>query len=499
VKFTLGQLISIRHRLRPRCAIHTYSNRYGKAFGNDFVESVSMAKRMIFTLLVMDSIGHNFHGSWRHPRARNREFKKFDLWVDLAKKAEKAKIDAFFFTDVIGVQGEYKGSRDVIFEMAMNVPIGDCTMLLPALARETNDIGFLYTSSVIQHHPFVFARAASTLDHLSDGRIGWNIVTSANESAFRNLGLPGNLSHDDRYAWAKEYVDVTYKLWEGSWDVGAVVNDAEHGIYADPSKVHAINHKGERYSVEGFHLMEPSPQRTPVLAQAGGSPAGLDFASSHAELMFLSAMTLETIAQQVGTVRALARERGRQDGDILFLQGMMFVVGSTDEEAYRKWGELEDFRSQEAQTAYFSSLSGMDLGLYDAATPLEDILDEIPGIRGAFLSLINAWPEESKPTIKDFLTSMSLPQMVVGSPETIAQRLLEYQGAGVDGVQIMNALIPESYDEFFEHLVPVLQEKGLMQHSYRPGTLREKLFGTSDPGISERHPAHSYRGMFCGE
>lgn len=458
-----------------------------------------MAKRMVFTLLVMDSIGHNFHGIWRHPRARNREFKSAELWVDLAKKAEQAKVDAFFFTDVIGVQGEYNGTRDVIFEMAMNVPIGDCTMLVPAMAHATGDIGFLYTSSVIQQHPFVFARAVSTLDHLSNGRIGWNIVTSANERAFRNLGLPGNLSHEERYAWAREYVDVTYKLWEGSWDVDAIVNDPAAGVYADPAKVHNINHEGARYSVEGFNLMEPSPQRTPVLAQAGGSPAGLDFASRHAELMFLSAMSLETITQQITSVRALAREHGRRDGDILFLQGMMFIIGSTDEEAYRKWAELEEFRSQEAQTAYFASLSGMDLGKFDPGTPLEDILEEIPGIRGAFLSMINAWPVGSKPAIKDFLGSLSLPQMVVGSPETIARRLVEYQDAGVDGVQIMNALMPESYEDFFDHLVPVLQDQGLMQKQYRPGTLREKLFGTSDAGINERHPAYRYRGMFCDQ
>ncbi|KUI28374.1 monooxygenase [Mycobacterium sp. IS-1742] len=456
-----------------------------------------MPKRMIFTLLVMDSIGHNFHGSWRHPDARNRDYKRSDLWVDLAKKAEQAKVDAFFFTDVMGVQGEYNGSRDIIFEMAMNVPIADCTMLIPALARETEDIGFLYTSSVISHHPFVFSRAASTLDHLSDGRVGWNIVTSANEKAFRNLGLPGDLSHDERYAWAEEYVDVTYKLWEGSWDVDAIVDDPGKGVYADPSKVHDINHSGERYRVEGFNLMEPSPQRTPVLAQAGGSPVGLDFASRHAELMFLSAYSLETIAQQVGTVRGLARAKGRHDGDILFLQGMMFVIGSTDEEAFRKWGELEEWRSPEAQTAYFSSLSGMDLGRFDPATPLEDIIDEIPGIQGAFLAVINAWPEGAKPTVKDFLTSLSLPQMVVGSPETIAARLLEYQHAGVDGVQVMNAMLPQSYDEFFEHLVPVLQAEGLMQTEYRPGTLRQKLFDAATPDISERHPAHGYRGMFC--
>ncbi|BBZ03441.1 monooxygenase [Mycolicibacterium chitae] len=456
-----------------------------------------MSKRMIFTLLVMDSVGHNFHGGWRHPRARNREYKNFDMWVELAQKAEAAKFDAFFFTDVLGVQGEYDGSRDIVFEQAMNVPVGDCTMLLPVLARETTDIGLMYTSSVIQQHPFSFARQVSTLDHLSNGRVGWNIVTSANERAFANFGVPGGLSHDQRYEWAHEYVDVTYKLWEGSWDVGAVVDDPGRGVYTDPTKVHDIHHVGERYRVEGYNLMEPSPQRTPLLAQAGGSPAGLDFASRHAEVMFLSAFTPEAITQQVDTVRSQARSHGRRDEDILFLQGLMFVVGSTDEEANRKWMELEQWRSQEAQAAYFASLSGMDLGRHDPDTPLEDLIETMPGIRGAFLSLINAWPPGGKPTIGDFLTTMSLPQMVVGSPETIAARLLEFQAAGSDGVQVMNMLMPESYDEFFEHVVPVLQDKGLMQTEYRPGTLRQKLFDTDRPDISERHPAHGYRGMFC--
>ncbi|MEO3760141.1 LLM class flavin-dependent oxidoreductase [Mycobacterium sp. B14F4] len=455
-----------------------------------------MSKRMIFTLLVMDAVGHNFQGSWRHPRARNREFKKFDLWVDLAKKAEQAKIDAFFFTDVLGIQGEYGRSRDVVFEQAVNVPIGDCTMLLPALAHATSDIGLMYTSSVIQHHPFVFARQLSTLDHLSGGRVGWNIVTSANERAFRNLGVPENPTHEERYAWAKEYVDVVYKLLEGSWDEGAVVDDSARGVYIDPTKIHDIHHEGDRYRVEGFNLMEPSPQRTPVLAQAGGSPAGLDFAARHAELMFLSAYSPETIAAQVGAVRTKAREHGRRDGDILFLQGLMFVVGSTDEEAYRKWQELEEYRSQEGQIAYFAGLSGTDLGRYDPQTPLEDLVDEIPGIQGAFRSVINAWPSGSKPTVHDFLTTLSLPQMVVGSPETIATRLVEYQAAGVDGVQVMNVFMPESYDEFFEHVVPVLQDKGLMQKEYRPGTLRQKLFDTDAADISSRHPAFGYRGMF---
>lgn len=455
-----------------------------------------MGKRMIFTLLVMDSVGHNFHGSWRHPASRSSEFSSFDMWVDLAKKAEQAKIDAFFFTDVLGIQGEYNRSRDIVFEQAVNVPIGDCAMLIPALAQQTSDLGFLYTSSVIAKHPFMFAREISTLDGLSDGRIGWNIVTSANERAFRNFGLPGDLSHADRYRWADEYVDVVYKLWEGSWDEGAVVDDAARGVYIDPTKIHDINHTGERYSVEGFNLMQPSVQRTPVLAQAGGSPVGLEFASKHAELMFVSAHTFETIAAQIADVRARARAHGRRDGDILFLQGLNFVVGSTDEEAMRKWQDLEQYRSQEGQVAYFAGLSGTDLGRYDPQTPLEDLVDEIPGIQGAFRSVINAWPAGAKPTVNDFFTTLSIPQMVVGSPESIADKLLGYQAAGVDGVQIMNILMPQSYDEFFEHVVPVLQDKGLMQTEYRPGSLRQKLFDVEEPGISQRHPAFGYRGIF---
>ncbi|WP_245835911.1 NtaA/DmoA family FMN-dependent monooxygenase [Mycobacterium rhizamassiliense] len=457
---------------------------------------MTKSNRLIVTLLVMNAIGHNFHGIWRHPGARTREFNTLDLWVDLAKKAEQAKIDAFFFTDLLGIQGEFNGSRDVIFEQAMNVPIGDCSMLLPAIAHATTDIGLMYTSSVIQHHPFVFARMASTLDHLSNGRVGWNIVTSANEKAFRNLSLPGNLSHEDRYAWADEYVDVMYKLWEGSWDVDAVKNDPTNGVYANPRKVHDINHIGERYQVEGFNLMQPSPQRVPVLAQAGGSPAGLEFASRHAELMFLSASTPEAIAAQVGTVRGSARQYGRHDSDIKFLLGMMVIVGSTDEEAKRKWSELEEFRSPEAQTAYFSSLSGLDLGLYDPETLLEDLVDHIPGIRGAFNALINGWPAGSKPTVRDFLTSLPRMQTLAGTPERIAARLIELQNAGVDGVQLMNALLPETYDDFFEYVVPVLQDKGIMQSDYRAGTLRQKLFDTENPHIAERHPAFGYRGMF---
>lgn len=452
-----------------------------------------MAKRMIFTLAVMDSIGHNFHGMWRHPQARNREFKKLDLWIDLAKKAEAAKIDALFFTDHLGIKGEFNGSQDIVFEMGVNVPIGDCSMLLSALSQATEHLGFMYTSSVIQHHPFVFARMVSTLDHLSDGRIGWNIVTSANERSFRALGLPPDLSHEDRYAWADEYVDIVYQLWEGSWEKDAVINDAARGIYTDPRKVHSLDHHGKRYRIQGFHLMEPSPQRTPLLIQAGASSAGLDFACRNAEVMFLAAQSPEAAAKSTAQVRQMAREHGRSPDDIQFYQGLTFVVGSTEEEAQRKQRELDEYRSQPAQTAYFTSLTGLDLSFFDPQTPLEDLVEQIPGIRGAFLSAIAAAPAGYKPTVHDFLSNTFKPTTIVGTPEQIADHIQAYQAAGVDGIQILNILMPGTYDEFFEHVTPVLRERGVMQREYAPGVLREKLFGRSGPHLPASHPATRYQ------
>ncbi len=196
-----------------------------------------MSKRMIFTLLVMDSIGHNFHGIWRHPpQARNREFKNFDLWVDLAKRAEQAKIDAFFFTDVIGVQGEYNGSRDVIFEMAMNVPIGDCTMLIPpAMAHQTTDIGFLYTSSVIQHHPPSYSRAPQR--HSITSATGVSDGTSSRRRTnrpFATLACPATSPMKSAMPGPTSTSTSSTSSGRGSWDVDAVVNDVAAGRYADP-------------------------------------------------------------------------------------------------------------------------------------------------------------------------------------------------------------------------------------------------------------------------
>jgi len=341
----------------------------------------------------------------------------------------------------------------------MQVPANDPLILVSALASVTSDIGLAITSSVAQSHPFQFARQISTLDHLSGGRAGWNIVTSRLENSHRNFGAPGLVPHDDRYDWADEYVDVAYKLWEGSWDEGALIQDKEGYRHADPARVHKIYHEGERYRVDGPHLVSPSPQRVPLLFQAGASDRGRRFGAANAEAVFMNASGLAEIAEFTTDVRNRAEALGRRRDDIAFFQGLQIVVGGTEEEARRKAAEIDEYSDIRARLAHMGGGLGVDLGGLPLDTPL-----------GEFDSDGNR-----------------------GMPEQIADDLIRRQDAGLDGFNVVNALLPQSYVDIVDGLFPLLRERGLVQSEYTPGTLREKLFGTS-PHLNERHPATRYRG-----
>lgn len=294
-------------------------------------------------------------------------------------------------------------------------------VLISALAAATEHLGLVATSSVQTEHPFVHARRFSTLDHITRGRVGWNIVTSTRRSEARNLGLDDAAPHAERYAAAEEYAEVVYKLWERSWADGAVIRDRAAGRYSDETKVHAIDHEGPGYRVAGPHLAEPSPQRTPVLFQAGSSETGRTFAARHAEGTFIAAHDPHSAAEVTADIRRRAVAQGRRPDDILFIQGLTFVVGATDDEAKRKSAEIDEWLSDEAMLAHMSG--------------------------------------------------------------TI----------GVDGVNVIYITLPGTYADFIDHVAPVLQERGLMQREYRPGTLREKLFPGRGPQLPESHPARQVR------
>lgn len=300
---------------------------------------------LLFNAFVMNTASHIQHGLWRHPDARQADFNDVDVWIDLAKTLEAGLFDAAFFADVVGLYGPVGGNYEVNVREGLQIPSNDPSVLLSALAVNTEHLGLAFTSSVLQAHPFEFARRASTLDHISRGRIAWNIVTSTQENAARNFGLDRLTAHDERYEWADEYLEVVYKLWEGSWDEGALLKDRTRGLFSDPSKIHRIHHVGKRYRVEGPHLPSPSPQVTPLLFQAGSSPAGMAFAARNAEAQFISPPHPAAAAELIADTRRLAEEAGRHRDDIKFFQGMSFIVGSTEEEAHRKEAEFDRYIS----------------------------------------------------------------------------------------------------------------------------------------------------------
>ncbi|MDQ0391346.1 NtaA/DmoA family FMN-dependent monooxygenase [Labrys monachus] len=454
-----------------------------------------MAKRLIFNGFSMNAVSHVYHGLWRHPLTAQTRFNDLDTWVALARLLEKGKFDALFVADILGVDAVYKGSWDTYIKEAVQIPINDSGVLVGALIQSTQHLGLTLTSSILQEHPFNFARKLSTLDHLSKGRVGWNIVTSVSHNAAQNFGFDRIVPHDERYRWAEEYVDVVYKLWEGSWDDDAVIDDKAGNIYADPDRIHRIHHQGQRYKVLGPHLSQPSRQRTPVLFQAGSSRAGRAFAARHAEGTFIAAVNPQGARRQIDETRALVRASGRDADDLLFVQGMSFVVGGTEEEARRRARELEQDVSVDGLLAHISRDLGIDLGLLDPNRPVEEL--EIEGVQG----IIRAF-EEGNPgkraTVADLGRAYALSSQVVGTPETIADQLGEWQAAGIDGVNLIYHTTPGSFADFIENVTPVLQKRGLAQTDYAEGSLRERLFPGRPGRLVDRHPAARYRGAFAG-
>jgi FMN-dependent oxidoreductase (nitrilotriacetate monooxygenase family) len=454
--------------------------------------------RLILNAFTMNTATHVSYGTWRHPDNRSVEFDQLDVWVDLVKLLERGKFDAVFFADVVGLYDDYRGGWETYLREGLQIPNHDPSALVSALALSTEHLGLVITSSVLQDHPFAFARKVSTLDHASKGRIGWNIVTSALQNSARNFGLLEREEHDARYEWAEEYAEVVYKLWEGSWDDGALLRDRERGIHADPARVHKIHHVGKRYRVEGPHLSFPSPQRTPVLFQAGTSTAGRAFAARHAEGVFLNAASPQGARKAIEDTRARAVAEGRRAGDIKFLQGLSFVVGSTEAEARARAADLDEYLSIDGLIAHRSGGIGIDLGGLDHNTPIGQLAADVQGTRSTIEALIAAAPAGTNPTIADLIRQQQEATRIVGTPEQIADRLQDWQDAGVDGVNIRYITTPGSFADFIDHVVPELQRRGLAQTEYAPGTLRDKIFGAG-PHLPQRHPARQWRGAFADQ
>ncbi|MEE3249860.1 MAG: NtaA/DmoA family FMN-dependent monooxygenase, partial [Chloroflexota bacterium] len=374
-----------------------------------------MPKRMLMNAFSMNCVSHIQQGLWVRNDTRQLEYNQLDPWVELAQILEKGCFDALFLADVIGVYDAYRGGAETAIIEGMQTPVNDPAMLVSAMAYSTENLGFAFTSSVFQAHPFTFARQMSTLDHLTKGRVAWNIVTSYLPNAASNFGHEKLPPHEERYDLADEYLEVVYKLWEGSWEEDAVLRDTKRGVYADPAKVHQINHKGMHFDVVGPHLSEPSPQRTPLLFQAGSSTRGRSFAAKHAECVFVvdSRRSLTGLGSVISDVRSQAVRNGRSPEDVLFFQGLSPVVGGTEAEAKAKEAEYLEQFSTEGALAHLSGSIGVDLSSIDLDNPLNTM--DIGAMRGSIKGLIESMPDRTQ-TFRDLIRTRNAGQFLTGAP-----------------------------------------------------------------------------------
>jgi FMN-dependent oxidoreductase (nitrilotriacetate monooxygenase family) len=454
-----------------------------------------MTKQIRFNAFSMNCVGHISSGVWRIPGDQAYRYTDLDFWIDMAQTLERGLIDGLFIADVLGLYDVHGGNADQAFRSAAQVPVNDPLQLVPAMAAFTKHLGFGVTSSIAFEHPFPFARRMTTLDHLTKGRAGWNIVTSYLDSGARNLGQERLLNHDNRYDVAEEYLDVCYKLWEGSWEDDAIRRDAAANIFADPGKVHEIRHEGRYYKVPGAHVSEPSPQRTPVLYQAGASSRGRDFAAKHAESAFVAAPSRKLLREYVTDLRRRAALAGRRADDVQTFAQFTLVLGETDAAAEKKLDLYKQYVDREGALALMSGWTGIDLSQFDPDAPIADL--ESNAIQFTAKAFSSADPDKIW-TVREIAEYAGIGgdgPVIVGSPATVADALQDWQeDTGLDGFNLASITHPGTFRDVVDLLVPELQRRGAYKTAYAKGTLREKLYGRG-PKLPAYHHGASHRAL----
>jgi len=436
-----------------------------------------MTEQMRLNLFTMNAVEHVSVGSWRLPGDQSYRYYDREYWTDVARTAERGGFDAVFFADVRGIYDVYGDSRDPAIENAVQTPSNDPAYVVPAMADATDNLGFAITKSTSYNHPYQLAREFSTLDHVTDGRVAFNVVTSYLESAAANLGYDDRMDHDERYDRADEFMDVCYALWEDSWSDDAVVRDRDAGVYTDPGEVTAVDHDGEYFDVPGPHSAEPSPQRTPVIYQAGSSDRGREFAAANAEAVFVSQPSADAVRDYIADLRERAGDHGRDPDSLAFFPGIVLIVGETEAVAQAKYDAYTDHIDTEGVLALLSGFVDVDLSELDPDQRLEHIETEaIQGVVNAFTA--NEDRDWTVQEVAEFAGLGTTSPVVVGTPEQVADEFAYwFEDVGVDGFNVKEVARPDSLEDFVDLVVPELRERGLLRESYPGGTLRETTFG----------------------
>jgi len=426
-----------------------------------------MPGAMNFNLFIMDT-GHH-EASWRLPGSYALANLDIEYFERLAKLAESVTFDSVFLADGPVLHGDPERR-----------PAGriEPLTLLTALARATRRIGLIATASTSYNDPYNLARKFASLDHVSGGRAGWNIVTTAGDDAARNFGLDAQPSHAERYQRAAEFVEVARKLWD-SWEDDAIVADPERGVWADAGKIHAIDHQDRFYQVRGPLNLPRSPQGHPLLVQAGSSQDGRDFAARHAEAVFTAQQTLEEGQAFYADLKRRAALAGRDPDGVKILPGLVTVIGSTEAEARELDAKLDRLILAAQARDLLASRFGLEPGQLPLDEPLPADLpteDEIEGAKSRH-TLIVELARRERLTVRQLIGRLGGGRghrTFAGTPEQIADTI-EHWGAhgAADGFNIMPAVLPSGFELFAEHVVPILRSRGLLRHEYEGTTLRE--------------------------
>ncbi|OFR88898.1 5,10-methylene tetrahydromethanopterin reductase [Micrococcus sp. HMSC067E09] len=436
---------------------------------------------------------HQSPGLWRHPDSRIAEFDRLSYWADLARTAEDGGFSAIFLADILGLYDVYGAGVEATVRGGVQWPLLDPFTAVSAMAAATDRVGFGVTASVTYEQPYLLARTLASLDHFTHGRIGWNIVTSYQDSAARNLGLQEQIPHDERYDRADEYLDAVYRQFEGSVEPGAILADADAGVFADPARVHPAGADGPHVKLPGVALAHPGPQGTPFLFQAGGSPRGRRFAQEHAEAVFYIGPTTSHVRRFLEQTRAELAEAGRPADAIQVFAMVTVVADETDEQARQR---LEDYRRYvdvEGALALFGGWTGVDLSGLDPDAPLEHVENETSRTALAAFTTQSPDREWTVRQVAEFVSIGGRGPVIVGSPQTVADELQRWQAeTGVDGFNVCAAVRPADLERFADLVTPELRRRGVLAEPAAGRTLRENLTGAG-PRLPEDHRGAGFR------
>lgn len=435
---------------------------------------MGQSKRQMNLNVFLMNAGHH-EAAWRHPETEPHHITDIRYFQRLAQIAEEAKFDSLFLADGLAISQNIKHGAFVGLEPFT---------LLSALAAVTDHIGLIGTVSTTYNEPFHVARKFASLDHISKGRAGWNIVTSGSEFEAKNFSRDSHLEHSKRYERAKEFLQVTTGLWD-SWEDEAIVINRSTGAFADNDKVREINHVGDTFKVRGPLNIPRSPQGYPVLVQAGSSEDGKEFAAEYAEAIFTAQQTLAEAQQFYSDVKGRLAKYGRRPEQLKILPGICAVIGQTESEAKEKELELNELTVPEYGLNQLSNMLKVDLFSYPLDGPLPELpsLDEINGNKSRF-QLVADLAKRDKLTIRQLIHRLAGGRghrTFAGTAIQVADQLEEwFTNEASDGFNVMPPYLPGGLEEFAQQVVPELQRRGLFRTEYSGRTLREH-FGLSRP------------------